>query len=345
MTSTSLCVGHAERLSRAFALHWGLEEEPLRNHLIAQLKRMPASALRDEAAAESLLERAALDFRNTALRPILRDLFDYLRARLSHKLGGSCLAYRDDAVSQTLVLLLEYWKPWWSRPEGQEHLRRYGAVAVVHAALRILRGEKSREAHLPGAGDLPSQAAVDPETEAIQRQEDRQRARAEQRLRDLDWLLEAGLSQAEAHAVIRFLTPSPAAGLDRRAEAAWRKALQRGKARLKTVVDQLTSDGGQPLERDRAVPTYATVDSLGLRGRYRVADCTAHGLWLEGAEDEADLEPGANCTVHVHYRAAVIARGARVVFVERTDRHVRIALEFDFQPCHRPTAVEARPTL
>src|SRR5437868_7204430 len=233
MTSISLCAGHAERFSRAFALHWGLEEEPLRNHLIAQLKRMPASRLRDEAVVESLLTQAALDFRNAALRPILRDLYDFLRARLSHKLGASCLAYRDDAVSQTAMLLLDYWKPWWSRPEGQDHLRRYGALAVVHTALRILRGEKSREARLPDAGDLQ---APDPEAEAIQHQEDRQRARAERRLRDLDWLLEAGLSQAEASAVIRFLGPSPAAGLDKRAEAAWRKALQRGRARLKTVV-------------------------------------------------------------------------------------------------------------
>jgi len=343
MTSTSLCVGNAERFARAFALHWGLEEEPLRNHLIAQLKRVPASRLRDEAAVESALARAALDFRNVALRPILRDLFDHLRTRLSYKLGPSCHAYRDDAVSQTLMLLLDYWKPWWSRPEGQEHLRRYGALAVVHTALRILRGEKSREARLPDAGDL--QAVADPETEAIHHHEDRQRASAERRLRDLDWLLEAGLTPAEAGAILRFLGPSPAAGLSKRAEAAWRKALQRGKARLKTVVDQLTADGGEGPERESAAPTCATVESLGLRGRYCVVHCTSRGLWLEGAEDEADLEPGANCTVHIHYRAAVIARGARVVHVEQQDRKVRIALEFHFQPCSRPEAAEVRPTL
>src|SRR6185436_9262665 len=137
---------------------------------IAQLKQVPASRLRAPAAVESALTRAALDFRNAALRPILRDLFDHLRARLSHKLGASCHAYRDDAVSQTLMLLLDYWKPWWSRPEGQEHLRRYGALAVVHTALRILRHERSHEARLPHAGELQ---AMDPEHEAILHQEER----------------------------------------------------------------------------------------------------------------------------------------------------------------------------
>src|SRR5204862_5741280 len=114
-------------------------------------------------------------------------------------------------------------------------------VAVAHTTFRILRGEKAHESRLPPCDDAQDQPG--PETLLIQQAEEQQRALAQSRLHDLDWLLEAGLTRAEANAVVRFLGSDPTNGLDQRAEATWRKALQRAKARLRTMVDQLREEG------------------------------------------------------------------------------------------------------
>src|SRR6185295_2320972 len=193
---------HILSFAQAFAEHWGFEEEPLRKHLIGQMKQMALAELEDDKkVVEALLTKPAIEYRNRMLRPILQGLSDWLGAQLSHRLGSWCQAFRDDAASQTLMTVLDYWEPRWSSSEGQEHLRRYALVVARHTAFRLFRGEKARESRLPPRDD--AQFSPDAETLSIEQAEERQRGLAQSKLRTLEWLLLAGLPQTEASAVSR----------------------------------------------------------------------------------------------------------------------------------------------
>src|SRR5262245_33263233 len=105
---------YATHFARALAGDWGLDACELTNHLISHLKRMPPlSAGASQEVVEAALTQPALDFRNRKMEPVLRELFDWLRAQLSYKLGRACDPYRDDAVSQALKAVVDHWKPWW----------------------------------------------------------------------------------------------------------------------------------------------------------------------------------------------------------------------------------------
>ena len=72
------------------------------------------------------------------------------------------------------------------------------------------------------------------------------------------------------------------------------------------------------------------MEHLGLRGRFRVVDCSAGGLGLETRQDDAALEIGADCTVRLHSDSTVIVQGARCVRIDHADGKVMIDLQFHF---------------
>jgi len=318
----------ARRFAQAFAAHWGLDVCALEKHLISHLKRMPAPPPHGAAqeSVEAALMQPALDFRNRVMGPVLEELFDWLRARLSYKLGKACHAYRDDAVSQALKALVDHWKAWWMTPAGQDHLRRYALVTALRMAVRMTKGD---EALARGLSECEPGRALDPEAETLQSAEQLQRAIAQSKLRDLGSLLDMGLPPAEANAVVRWLGVAPAADLDRRAAEALRKAFQRGRERLRTLADRLGEDRRR--HPRSAAHCWCTVERLGLRGRYRVLDYAAGGLGLERPLNcAAALEIGADCTVRIHSGSTVIVRGATCVRIDRADGKVRVGLRFHF---------------
>jgi len=347
------CELQVERFIQAFVAHWGLDADELRKSLISQLKRMAharnlgadapleqmvlAMAPQGEAAdwerdhpragvVEAILTPLAVQFRNDVLRPILRDLYDWMRAQLTYRLGALCYAYRDDAVGRTLEILIgRYWHASWSTPEGREHLRRYALKAAARTAIRLALDDQARESR-PA---LESDPMPDPEFVAIRAAEEKQREVLAAMLRDASWLIDVGLTPAEANAISRSARPAPMAGLGTRAAAAHIKAAQRGKTRLRRLMPRLM-EGDRLLRARSPVVCSCLVEHLGLRGRFRVVDCSAGGLGLETPQDEAALEIGADCTVRLHSDSTVIVQGARCVRIDHADGKVMVGLQFHF---------------
>jgi PilZ domain-containing protein len=345
---TPPCELHVERFVQAFAVHWGLDVDSLRKSLFSQMKRMmrarglepgaplealvaalasPGDVAQDpRAVVEAVLTPLAVQFRNEALRPILKELYDWIRAQLTYRLGALCYAYRDDAVGRTLeVLISRYWRASWSTCAGQDHLRRYALKAAARTAIRMALDDQAREVRPV----LESEPVLDPESVALRMAEEKQREALASMVRDANCLIDLGLTPAEANAIARSTRPSSMAGLDARAAAAHIKAAQRGKTRLRRLVPRLME--GDHLLRARS-PARCTclVEHLGLRGRFRVVDCSAGGLGLETPQDEAALEIGANCTVRIHSDSTVIVQGARCVRIDHADGKVMIDLQFLF---------------
>ena len=338
-----------ERFVQAFAAHWGLDADELKKSLISQVKRMgqargldaeapvdqlvaalaqasPGGVTQDQrAVVEAILTPLAVHFRNDALRPILRELYDWMRAQLTYRLGALCYAYRDDAVGRTLeILISRYWRASWSTCAGQEHLRRYALKAATRTAIRMALDDQARESRPPPE----SEPMPDPESVALRMAEEKQRETLAAMVRDASWLIDVGLSPAEANAVARSVRPAAMAGMSPRASAAHIKAAQRGKTRLRVLVPRLM-DGELPHARGPA-RCSCLVEHLGLRGRFRVVDCSAGGLGLETPQDDAALEIGADCTVRLHSDSTVIVQGARCVRIDHADGKVMIDLQFHF---------------
>jgi hypothetical protein len=296
-----------------FAAQWGLDAERLEEYIGAQLGQ------RDDVS----LEQLCLELRNDALRPILRDLYDRVRARLAR---GPCASHVDDALSQLVPdLVARYWRPSWSKPEGREHLLRYATKAVRRLAEDLSRKD------LAQSRDVTARTAVQdsPEHEAIESEEAQQRAICCDVLRDLDCLIHTiGLSPAEAKAIVHSLRPDPTAGMTKREMETFWKAVQRGRKRLKRL-RHLFPQSRRRYTREPA-GCVGVVDCLGFKARFRVVDYSAGGIGLEIEGDSLPLEPGLDCTVRIYSGSVVVVRGARCVRIDSVDGKVRVGLQFHF---------------
>lgn len=313
-----------EPFASDFAQAWGLDVAALRNHVLSRMK---------PPFSREALTRYAIEHRDAVLRPILRKLSDRLHAGLTYRVGDACRPYVEDAVGQTLQDVLRYWKSRWATPEGEEHLHNYAFCIARQRAHRWARQDQEREAKAPQWDREPPR---DPETLVLEELEERQRAIAVSKLRDLNWLAQV-LPEAEAAAVHRWLGPNPSDGLSPSQLVASRKAFQRGRKRLQENADQLVQDRrGHP-----RIPaaSFCTVDRYGTRMKFQVIDESAGGLGLVGAVDGASLELGADYTVTLYFESAVLVRGARCVRIDRVGQQVRMGLQFHFQhPVAMPRA-------
>lgn len=311
-----------------FAAHWGLEVDKLGEHIRVQLTRLLGRDQVDMAspAERHQLERLAIDFRNTVLGPIVKELYEALRARLWRRRGN---AYVDDALSQVVPdLVARYWQPSWSTPAGRAHLHRYALKAVrralnrssqrqeqFHAKLMLLRYRRGTQS--------------DPETQAIQRAAEEDREAVRSLLSDLDYLIQVvGLSPAEARAIIRSLRGSTA-GLNDREKAAHHKAAVRARNRLRRLRHRLVPENRRQHHRT-PVRCGCMIDLLAERRAFQVVDYSAGGIGVETSQDDVPFDIGMDCTVRIHSGCIVIVRGARCVRIDREDGKVRIGLEFHF---------------
>jgi hypothetical protein len=149
------------------------------------------------------------------------------------------------------------------------------------------------------------------------------------------------LPPAEANAVARSLQLDPTAGLTGKEIASSRRANNRGRNRLARELEELKKDR----RRHHRTPTdYAVVvRGHGLNHTFRVIDESAGGIGLEGEQDGAALEMGADYMVRVNSDSSVLLRGARCVRVERTPGGFRFGLQFHFQhPLSPPAFRRAR---